>query len=115
MMRRPPARIQYPGVKSQIHIWLEPFGLEDWLRAHVVEVVAVLPTDVRQDLMDDPSFVLHDYEPRFSLSMWELLFLSFFLFAGATSDLLTEHRSTLLPPSGPGKESPPGSHCRPEP
>ena len=59
--------------------------------------------------------VLHDYEPRFSLSMWELLFLSFFLFAGATADLLTQHRSTPLPPSGPGKESPPGSHCRPEP
>lgn len=59
--------------------------------------------------------VLHDYEPRFSLSMWELLFLSFFLFAGATADLLTERRSMLLPPSEPGKESPPGSHCRPEP
>lgn len=33
--------------------------------------------------------VLHDYEPRFGLSMWELLFLSFLLFAGATADLLT--------------------------
>jgi hypothetical protein len=32
--------------------------------------------------------VLHDYEPRFGLSMWQLLVLSFFLFAGATADLL---------------------------
>ena len=46
--------------------------------------------------------VLHDYEPRFSLSMWELLVLSFFLLAGATANLLAQG-------------SPPGSHCRPEP
>jgi hypothetical protein len=39
--------------------------------------------------------VLHDYEPRFSLSMWELLLLSFFLFVGATADLLTQERSKL--------------------
>ena len=46
--------------------------------------------------------VLHDYEPRFSLSMWELLVLSFFLLAGATANLLAQG-------------SPPGSHCCPEP
>jgi len=39
--------------------------------------------------------VLHDYEPRFSLSIWELLFLSFFLFAGVTADLLAQKRSKL--------------------
>ena len=46
--------------------------------------------------------VLHDYEPRFSLSMWQLLVLSFFLLVGATANLLAQG-------------SPPGSHCRPEP
>jgi hypothetical protein len=46
--------------------------------------------------------VLHDYEPRFSLSMWELLVFSFFLLAGATANLLA-------------LGSPPGSHCCPEP
>jgi hypothetical protein len=34
------------------------------------------------------SCVLHDYEPRFSLSMWELLLLSLFLFVGRTADYL---------------------------
>ena len=50
-------------MRSQIDTWLEPFGLDTWLRAHVLEVVAVLPLAVRQDLMEDPAFVLHDYEP----------------------------------------------------
>ena len=52
--------------------------------------------------------VLHDYEPRFSLLMWELLFLSFFVFAGATADTTLRTAKRL-----PG--SPPGSHFRPEP
>jgi hypothetical protein len=32
--------------------------------------------------------LVHDYEPRLSISMWELLLLSFFLLAGTTTDLL---------------------------
>jgi hypothetical protein len=34
------------------------------------------------------SCLLHDYEPRFGLSMWQLLLLSLFLFVGRTVDLL---------------------------
>ncbi len=48
---------------SEIHNWLEPFGLDEWIRAHVLEVMLVLPIDVRRDLMGDPAFVLHDYDP----------------------------------------------------
>ena len=44
--------------------------------------------------------VLHDYEPRFGLSMWELLLLSLFLLAGRAAELFV------------GVESPPGS-CSP--
>jgi hypothetical protein len=44
--------------------------------------------------------VIHDYEPRFSVSMWQLLLLSVFLLLGMTSDLVL----------APDKEqSPPGS------
>jgi hypothetical protein len=50
-------------VKTVIETWLLGFGLEGWLRAHVVEVVAMLPESVRDDLMGDPGFVMHDYEP----------------------------------------------------
>lgn len=34
--------------------------------------------------------LVHDYEPRFGISMWELLLLSFLLLLGNTLDLLTE-------------------------
>jgi hypothetical protein len=37
--------------------------------------------------------VLHDYEPRLSLSMWELLLLSLFLFVGRTADCIVLRRS----------------------
>ena len=32
--------------------------------------------------------LIHDYEPRFSLSMWQLLLLSLYIFVGETGDLL---------------------------
>ena len=32
--------------------------------------------------------LLHDYEPRFALPMWQLLLLSFFIFLGGTANLL---------------------------
>jgi hypothetical protein len=46
--------------------------------------------------------VLHECEPRFALTLWQMLLLSLYLFLGKTVDLLR-------------RESPPGSHCRPEP
>ncbi len=51
-------------VRQKIETWLLAFQLDEWLCAHVVEVVAVLPKLVREDLMTDPSFIMHDYDPR---------------------------------------------------
>lgn len=48
---------------SQIEAWLSAFRLDADLHAHVVAVVVTLPDVVRQDLMTDPSFVMHDYDP----------------------------------------------------
>ncbi|MEY2578334.1 MAG: hypothetical protein QOI49_1158 [Verrucomicrobiota bacterium] len=58
--------------------------------------------------------LLTEFLPRFVLSIWQLLFLSFSIFAGLTADLLTargsvSNRDHLM------ENSPPGSHCRPEP
>jgi hypothetical protein len=38
------------------------------------------------------TYVVHDYEPRFSISMWELLLLSLFLLGGNLLDLLRPSR-----------------------
>ena len=46
-----------------IHCWLNRFALDAFLHAHVADVLATLPGPVRQDLLDDPSFRLSDYEP----------------------------------------------------
>jgi hypothetical protein len=43
--------------------WLNGFELDEFVRSHVLNVLATLPGDVRSDLMDDPSFFLSDYEP----------------------------------------------------
>jgi hypothetical protein len=42
------------------------------------------------------SCVLHDYEPRLSLSMWELLLLSLFLFAGRTADCASQRPEQVM-------------------
>lgn len=51
-------------VRQKIDQWLITFQLDTWLCAHVAEVVATLPEPVRDDLMTDPSFIMHDYDPR---------------------------------------------------
>ena len=43
--------------------WLDRFPLDAFLRPHVAEVFRALPGVVRDDLVQDPSFVLFDYEP----------------------------------------------------
>ena len=48
---------------EQIHQWLLPFNLAEFLHTHVAEVFLALPAAVRQDMMEDPDFVLYDYEP----------------------------------------------------
>ena len=49
---------------AEIDRWLRPFNLDAALHAHTAQVVASLPPHVREDLMDDPSFSMCDYEPR---------------------------------------------------
>jgi hypothetical protein len=49
---------------ADIDQWLRPFGLDEHLHVHTAEVVALLPAHVRDDLMDDPAFMMCDYEPR---------------------------------------------------
>jgi len=51
-------------VRQEIDRWLITFQLDEWLCAHVAVVVAMLPEPVRDDLMTDPSFIMHDYDPR---------------------------------------------------
>jgi hypothetical protein len=51
-------------MRDQIERWLAPFELDEVLHEHVLEVFVALPTEARQDLMDDWAFVLCDYEPN---------------------------------------------------
>jgi hypothetical protein len=50
-------------MRHSIDRWLSTFRLHDELHAHVVDVLAALPGEVREDLMDDPCFTMSDYEP----------------------------------------------------
>jgi hypothetical protein len=43
--------------------WLRTFPLDTWIRDHVAVVIANLPDEVRNDIMNDPEFVVHDYDP----------------------------------------------------
>jgi hypothetical protein len=47
------------------------------------------------------TFILHDYEPRFSLPLWQLLLLSLFLLAGQSVDLLTKNEKSAGQLVGP--------------
>jgi hypothetical protein len=48
---------------NAIDLWLRPFALDASLHAHASQVIAALPPEVRSDLMEDPAFVMCDYEP----------------------------------------------------
>jgi hypothetical protein len=50
-------------MESIVEQWLLRFGLDAFLHAHVAGVVAVLPEEVRDDLLSDGSFRMFDYEP----------------------------------------------------
>jgi len=58
--------------------------------------------------------LLTEFLPRFVLPIWQLLVLSFTIFAGLTADLLAAP-GKLYDEHTSGEGSPPGSHCRPEP
>jgi Zn-dependent protease with chaperone function len=48
---------------TAIDQWLSAFPLDGWIRDHVAAVIDALPEEVRSDLMDDPEFVVCDFEP----------------------------------------------------
>ena len=48
---------------STIDDWLRAFPLDEWIRVHVAAVVQNLPSEVRADLMNDPEFVVYDFDP----------------------------------------------------
>jgi Zn-dependent protease with chaperone function len=50
-------------VSKLIDQWLGTFHLDGWIRDHVAAVLENLPDEVRADLMDDPEFVVCDFEP----------------------------------------------------
>lgn len=50
-------------ISEEIQLWLGTFGLDGWIRDQIAVVVENLPNEVRADLMNDPAFVVCDYEP----------------------------------------------------
>jgi hypothetical protein len=46
-----------------IEQWLGAFPLDGWIRGHVAAVFENLPEDVRADLMNDPGFLMCDFDP----------------------------------------------------
>ena len=50
-------------MNQEIHTWLSAFALDPAISGHIAEVVSKLPVEVRDDLVGDASFALHDYEP----------------------------------------------------
>jgi hypothetical protein len=51
------------ATRARIDGWLGEFALHEQLASHVAEVFGALPPAVRDDLMNDPAFVIWDYEP----------------------------------------------------
>ena len=51
------------ATRARVEDWLGGFGLDERLAAHVAAVFGALPPAVRDDLVDDPAFVIYDYEP----------------------------------------------------
>src|SRR4051794_24249841 len=58
-----PIRVHPRSSEVGLQSWLERFSLDTFLQPFVAEVFAALPAGVRDDLVDDPAFVLCDYEP----------------------------------------------------
>jgi hypothetical protein len=86
-----------------------------WKRANVTAIssfgIALVAVGL---LITTANSLLTEFLPRFVLSIWQLLVLSFSIFAGLTTDLLAARGSVSNREYLMGN-SPPGSHCRPEP
>jgi hypothetical protein len=53
-------------MRHPVETWLRAFSLDDFLHDCVLEVLLGLPRAVRDDVVNDPQFVLCDYEPATS-------------------------------------------------
>ena len=51
-------------MKERVQQWLARFGLDEFLHAHVEQVVLGVPDHVRDELLADRNFRICDYEPR---------------------------------------------------
>ena len=54
---------EHETTQKRIEQWLAPFALDLYLRPHVAAVIFALPDSVRDDLIDDASVKLCDFEP----------------------------------------------------
>ncbi len=50
-------------MERKIETWLRRFGLDEPVHAHACAVLVALPAEVLDDLINDPSFTIFDYEP----------------------------------------------------
>lgn len=50
-------------MNAKLRGWAGGFGLADFLEDAVAGVMSALPPEVQRDLIDDPNFMLCDYEP----------------------------------------------------
>ena len=58
-----------PATHHQAHRWVARFRLDAVIHEHTVSVVTALPETVRLDLMDDPCFIICDYDPASTTSV----------------------------------------------
>lgn len=56
-------------MKSQIEQWASTFELHVTLRVHVVEVLCAVPAGVRNDLLQDASFQMCEYEAGLAMNI----------------------------------------------
>jgi hypothetical protein len=87
-----------------------------WKRVNVTAISAFGIALVAAGLLiTATNSLLTEFLPRFVLPIWQLLVLSFSIFVGLTADLLAARGSNVSNHDHLMQDSPPGSHCRPEP
>ncbi|MDP9099629.1 MAG: hypothetical protein M3N48_11655, partial [Verrucomicrobiota bacterium] len=87
-----------------------------WKRVDVTAISSLGIALIVVGLLITVANSLHtEFLARFVLSIWQLLVLSFSIFAGLTAELLAARGSSVVNGDDLLRNSPPGSHCRPEP
>jgi hypothetical protein len=91
-------------------------GVARWKRVNVTAIVAFGINLVAVGLLiTATNSLLTEFLFRFVLSIWQLVVLSFSIFAGLTADLLAARGSSVSNRDHLMRNSPPGSHFCPEP